>query len=154
MDIPPLKHFAQRDRLYVQAQQIWLILVGFVMYGCDRGAGRPPTITYGDVAIKMGYEDGRAGRTLSRQLGIINSYCVQNEVPVLNSIVVMQSTGLPATELSLGYEDDGLVEPETALQRLMKEQRAVMDYDWFSVRVPTTGTFRKVWESLNAEADQ
>ena len=147
---PPLRHFALRDRLYVQAQQIWLILVAFVMEGCDRDASRPPTITYGDLAMRMGYEDGRAGRTLSRQLGIINDYCVANQVPVLNSVVVTQSTGMPATELSFGYEDDGQIQPEKALQRLMVEQKKVMAYDWFSVRVPTTGTFRKVWEAKSS----
>ncbi len=30
-----------------------------------------------------------------------------------------------------------------------EEQRAVGAMDWFRLRVPTTGTFRKVWESEN-----
>lgn len=55
----------------------------------------------------------------------------------LNVIVVNQTTGLPGDHVVLR---DGFTVPQ--------EQREVLKYDWFSVRVPTTGTFRQVWESM------
>ena len=133
--IPTIKHFKPGDRLYVQAQRIWLILVSFVM-SCDRKASRPCTITYGDLALRMGYEDRRAGHTLARQLGIVGELCVSNGLPALNAIVVNKDTGVPGDEVLLR---EGVT--------LAQEQRAVMEQDWFELRVPTSGTFRQVWEA-------
>lgn len=135
-DIPEIKRFAKGDRVYVQAQQIWLILVAFVMHS-DRNPKRPATITYGDLAVCMGYPDKRAGHMLGRQLGIVGRYCVSNGLPALNSIVVNQDTGMPGADVVLG-----------AGRTVAQEQRDIMKQDWFSFRVPTTGTFRKVWELL------
>jgi hypothetical protein len=135
MTTPEIKYFGTGDRLYVQAQQVWLILVAFVMHA-DRTAARPPTITYGDLALKMGHSDRRAGHTLGRQLGIVGNFCVRNDLPALNAIVVGQDTGLPGAEVIVrrGFSPN-------------QEQQAVMKIDWFELRVPTTGTFRRVWES-------
>lgn len=74
--IPPVREFKIGDRLYVQAQRIWLILVAFVK-NPTRKPGNPSTITYGEVAELMGYADRRAGYMLSRQLGIIGSFASQ-----------------------------------------------------------------------------
>ncbi|MBN9488249.1 MAG: hypothetical protein J0H44_13520 [Alphaproteobacteria bacterium] len=133
-DIPPLRRFGVGDRVYVQAQQIWLILVTFVMRSDERRRGRVATITYGEVATDMGKEDRRAGHTLGRPLGIIAEYCVHQNVAPLNSIVVNQDTSLPGVEVVLRNG-----------RTLAREQKAVMEEDWFSIRVPTTGTFKKIW---------
>ena len=140
----PVKRYGPGDRLHVQAQRIWLILVAHVMHS-EREALDPATLRYGDVATAMGYKDRRAGHMLGRQLGIIAKFCVDNDLPPLNSIVVNQDTGLPG--------DHVMLRPGRSLE---EEQAAVMKQDWFQIRVPTTGTFRQVWASWDddeAEVD-
>jgi hypothetical protein len=131
--IPSLKRFQRGDRLYVQAQQIWLILVAFVMSRSKDARKR--TTTYGEVARAMGYPDAQAGHMLGRQLGIVGKLCALNDLPTLNSIVVTKSTNAPGHEVFLRKG-----------RTVAQEQSDVLEFDWYSVRVPTTGTFRKVWE--------
>lgn len=100
----------------------------------DRGP-KPVTMTYGDLALAMGHADARAGHTLGRQLGIVGRFCVENDLPPLNVIVVNKETEAPGSEVVLR---DG--------RTVREEQLAVLKEDWFSIRVPTTGTFRQVWE--------
>lgn len=130
-DIPQMKRYGRGDRLYVQAQRIWMIVAAFAMYRPD---GRK-TITYGDVAEAMGL-DRRAGHTLGRQLGIIAKYCILNDLPALNAIVVAEKTGVPGDEVMLRES-----------KTIQQEQAAVLKVDWFSIRLPSTGTLRKVWEA-------
>ena len=134
--IPAIRRYGEGDRIYVQAQRIWLILVAFVS-GPTRRRNDDKTITYGELAELMGYADRRAGHMLGRQLGIIGEFCRLNDLPALNSIVINRSTGVPGEEVLLR---DG--------RSVKQEQNAVMRQDWFQVGVPTTGTLRKVWESL------
>jgi hypothetical protein len=136
-DVPEIKRYDQGDRVYVQAQRIWLILVAFAKSPLRR-ADDPTTITYGNLAELMGHSDRRAGHMLGRQLGIIGEYCKQNDLPTLNSIVVTQTTGVPGDDVVL-----------RAGHTVSDEQRGVMEEDWFALRVPSTGTLRKVWESMN-----
>jgi hypothetical protein len=136
MDIPKVKRFSRGDRLYVQAQQIWIILVAFVMHS-KRDPKAPDTITYGELAEKMGRPDRRAGITLARQLGIVGELCKANDLPTLNAIVVNQDSGMPGDHVVLR-------DHHTPKQ----EQADVMRQDWFQLRVPTAGTFRKVWRAL------
>ncbi|WNM57892.1 hypothetical protein [Candidatus Nitrospira allomarina] len=135
MNIPKVKRYQRGDRLYVQAQQIWMVLVAFVMFG-EEGRTKRKTITYGKLATKMG-QDGRAGHVLGRQLGIIGEYCKSNDLPPLNVIVVTQETGIPGDEVVL--------HPGRSVRQ---EQAAVCRENWFNIRVPTPGTFRQVWESI------
>jgi hypothetical protein len=141
MSSPKVKKYATGDRLHVQAQRIWLILVAFVMHS-ERNPKKPSTTFYGDLALAMGYADRRAGHTLGRQLGIIAQFCRDNDLPALNSIVIGQDTLQPGAEVMLR---DG--------KTVKEEQAAVMKQDWFEIRVPTTGTFRRVWEGDSADAD-
>ena len=136
-EIPKIKRFADGDRVYVRAQQIWLILVAAVM-NSGRNPRRPTTITYGDLAVLMGYPDKRAGHTLARQLGIVGEYCKLNDLPALNAIVVNEVTKTPGADVVVR---DG--------STVAREQADIMTEDWYALRVPTTGTFRKVWESLS-----
>ncbi len=136
--IVPVKRFAEGDRLHVQAQRIWIILVAFVMHS-NRSSKRPSTITYGEVA-QAKRRDPRAGYTIGRQLGIIGRFCVENDLPPLNCIVVNQDTGLPGAEVVLRPG-----------RSIAQEQAAVMKQDWFEIRVPTTGAFRRVLEVLSRE---
>ena len=136
--IVPVKRFGEGDRLHVQAQRMWMILVAFVM-NSNRRSNRSPTITYGEVAKAMG-RDPRAGFTIGRQLGIIGRFCVENDLPPLNCIVVNQDTGLPGAEVVLRRG-----------RSIAQEQASVIKQDWFEIRVPPTGTFRRVLEVLSRE---
>lgn len=131
-----LRRYAAGDRLHVQAQRIWLILTGFVK-GATRSAGDEVTMRYGELAMHMGYADGRAGHMLGRQLGIVGNCCLQNGLPALNSIVVNATTGVPGHDVVLGPG-----------RTVRQEQRAVLTFDWYSVGVPTTGMLRTVWEGM------
>lgn len=142
MASPKVKMYARGDRLYVQAQRIWLILVAFAMHS-ERNPKKPSTTLYGDLALAMGYPDRRAGFTLGRQLGIIAQFCRDNDLPALNSIVVSQDTLQPGAEVMLR---DG--------KTVREEQAGVMKQDWFEIRVPTTGTFRRVWEGSSGDDDE
>src|SRR5664279_5650711 len=89
---PPLaRKFRAGDRVYVRAQQVWMILVSLVMSKEARASQLP---TYGDIAEKMGL-DRRAGIGLGRELGIIGQWCIANKFPAINCVVVSQETGTP-----------------------------------------------------------
>ena len=135
--IPAIRRYGPGDRLPVQAQRIWLILAGHVS-----GRREPPpqnarTITYGELALRMGYADTRAGHMLSRQLGIVGHYCLMNDLPALNAIVVNATTNEPGGDIVL-----------TPGRSFREELRAIYRQDWYEVGVPTTGTLRKVWEAM------
>lgn len=137
-DIPKVRRFKRGDRIYVQAQQIWLILISHVMSHRAQfmKTNKPKPITYGELAEMMTNHNRKASVTLSRQLGIVATYCKINGLPLLNVIVVKKATGVPGR---------GVVTRED--RSLPKEAKAVFEEDWFQIRVPTTGTFRKLWES-------
>jgi len=59
-EIPEIKSFGAGDRVYVQAQQVWLVLVAYIM-SSGRNPEKPCTIPYGKLAQKLG-KDPRAGR--------------------------------------------------------------------------------------------
>jgi hypothetical protein len=131
-----LKRFEHGDRLYVQAQQIWLILVAFIESSKISGLkGEMPTLYYSELALRMGREEQGAGRFLGRQLGILGHLCIRNELPPINTIVVSKITGMPGDEVVLPENKD-----------IVQAQRAVFKEDWFRIRVPTTGMLRSVWE--------
>ena len=132
-EIPSARRYARGDRLAVQAQQIWLILIGQARLVKE-------VITYGDLALLMGYEDRRAGHMLARQLGIVGWYCMRNKLPTLNSIVVNADSKLPGDDvvLSSGREANA--------RDKKREIAEVLKEDWFSIRVPTTGTLRQIWD--------
>jgi len=134
VSIPAIRKYRMGDRLYVQAQQIWLILVAYVK---TRGEDDKKTLTYGELAEAMGHEDRRVGHTLSRQLWIISEYCRLNELPALNAIVVTQNDNQPG---------QGVV--TTKGRSVREEQKHVYKTNWFLYGVPSTGTLRKVWASM------
>ena len=105
----------------------------------NRKPGDPTTITYGEVAERMGY-DRRAGQTLARQLGIIGHYCLLNDLPALNAIVVNELSGEPG--------DDVVV---TEGRSPKEERKAVTATDWLKYGVPTTGALRKVWAAISSK---
>lgn len=131
-----LRTYRLGDRVHITAQQLWNILVGFVMW--DPRQGSEKRITYGDLALRAGYPDARAGHLLGRQLGIIGNFCLQNDLPALNSIVVTKHTGVPGDEVV-----------HSTGNSIFEEQQKVIDYNWHLIAVPTTGMLREVWQSKN-----
>lgn len=93
-------------------------------------------MTYGELALRMGYADTRAGHMLGRQLGIVGHYCLMNDLPALNALVVNKDTGEPGGDVVLTPKRD-----------FRAELKAIYNTDWYTVGVPSTGTLRKVWEA-------
>jgi hypothetical protein len=94
----------------------------------------PKTLTYGELADKMGLPV-QSAVGLGRELGIVGIYCTQNGLPAINSIVVNQETGVPGSGVVV-----------RAGKTWRDEQRETLRKNWFEYRVPTSGTFRQVWE--------
>lgn len=128
-----LKEFKPGDRIYVRAQQVWLVLVGFVMFS-QKTNSPIKTMTYENFALAMGYGDPRMGYRLGRELGIVGACCTDNGLPTLNAIVVAKDTGLPGHQVLL---------PDGWTVRMAQED--VMKENWLRWRVPTIGTLRQVW---------
>lgn len=135
--VPAIRRYGQGDRLPVQAQRIWLILSGHVSGRTNPPSQNARTLTYGELALRMGYADTRAGHMLSRQLGIVGHYCLMNDLPALNAMVVNATTNEPGGDVVL-----------TPGRSFREELRAIYQQDWYSVGVPSTGTLRKVWEAM------
>lgn len=132
---PPLiRLFGPSNRVYVRAQQIWLILVAHIM--STTGPLRNRLLTYGELAERMGL-DRRAGIGLGPALGIIGEYCKLNGLPCMSTLVVSEATGVPG---------DGVVVRQGRNYR--DDQRDAVRVNWFNYRIPTSGTFRQVWEEL------
>lgn len=136
-----LKKYADGDRLYTQAQQIWLILSAHAAFKPDTSDWGEGYITYGDLAELMG-KSRLAGRTLARQLGIVGYYCLEHGLPPLNAIVVNQDTGLPGADVVLS-------EGST----IKEDQEKVLTFNWFGVRPPTISMLRDVYERCLLEKE-
>jgi len=119
----------------IQAHQIWLILVGWVVLGCSGKMGEQKKgsrlITYGELAVLMGYT-AQSGVTLSKALAKIRNFCRQNNLPELNLIVVNFETGEPGDEAS---DADG--------KSIVAEQKKVLETNWFGIRQPPIRAFRE-----------
>ena len=155
MFVPTIKTYATTGmRDYVRAQQAWMVLTAFVSC-CPRAISdlekgkvldidsisvrKPKTITYGDLAILMGYEKPQAGHTLGTPLWLVGHYCLKNGLPALNSIVVNQETGKPGP---------GVVKHPG--REYTEDQRLVMNTHWFKYRTPSISAFRKMAEELRS----
>ena len=129
-----MTRFAKGDSHHVRAQQVWMILVAHIMR--DRGGQgdsvaprciESALITYEELAGRMGWTVPIAVRW---PLGIVGTYCCENDLPSLSSMVVKKRTGKPGK---------GVILREGRTCR--DEQRGVVQTDWFMYRVPTIETF-------------
>lgn len=134
-----LKRFKSRgERVHVQALHAWIVLVSQVQANKISGV-ESILITYGDLAKAMGMS-AQAGRTLARPLWIIGSLCLENGLPALNAIVVNARDLEPGSGVVL-----------SANRSVTEEQVAVAKQDWFSIRPPTTGMLRRIWEGIDQD---
>ena len=129
------KRYGKGDRIFVQAQQIWLILTSHSVFQPDTSEWGKGIITYSDLAELMG-KSRQAARTLDRQLGTVGYYCLENGLPPLNAVVVNQETGMPGSYVV-----------ETKPGSWKRDQKKVLKQDWFSVRPPSIRALRLVYEA-------
>lgn len=114
-----MKKFSENSTQSNRARQIYGILIGYAM--------RRQTITYGDLKQLMyPNSDRRIGVMLQHELGHILYWCRDNGLPLLNSIVVNQETGLPGDGCGVAVED------------VPAEQRTVYKTDWYAIEPPST----------------
>ncbi len=131
-----MKLYGKGDRRDIQAQQIWVIVSSYVRHevgGCLKADGSTldnGIITYGRLAELMGMSR-QAGRTLGIPLGIVGQFCLENDLPALNAVVVNQETGLPGDHVVLG--------PGRSVE---EEQALILKTNWFSIRPPSARDFR------------
>lgn len=86
-----------------------------------RSAGLRQTLTYGDLAEAIGFTSGRVMRI---PLSVIQTFCLERDLPPLTSIVVNKGTGLPGTGF-IAWSGE-----------LDEAHRRVFDFDWSLVPAP------------------
>ena len=102
-----------------RAMQFWSVLVF---------AARTQQVLSYEMLFQL---TGVVARGQSKELGIIWTYCEQQQLPILTSIVLEQSTGRPADPLL-----------NAALTDLAAEHRRVFIFDWFKNPAPTLAEFQ------------
>lgn len=110
-----------------RAMQFWCVLVL---------AARTQQVLSYEMMEKM---TGLPRFAMSRPLGKVLAYCQQNELPLLTSIVLEQSTGKPA--------DPSFNVPAFDLAA---EHRRVFIFDWLRNGSPTLTDFEDAAEELEA----
>jgi len=122
------------DCPHARAAALWPIIAARVNYkivderALAKGAQIPPGLTtYTTAGLDLGYDEN-GKRKLGGALGSINWYCLENEIPVLNSTVVQQKTG----KAGQGKPDGDADEIEQALA-----------FDWMLYRAPSASALRK-----------
>ena len=104
-----------------RALQAWQILIS--------RASASSIITHGDLANIMGYADAHH---LDYILSHIQYYCQQSGLPLLNSIVVNQETGLPGEGITVKPEQIPLIHMQVFRQ------------NWFDIVPPSISQFMMV----------
>ena len=127
----PIQNYPRPARRHEQAHQMWMILSAYVALECKGKLKRKGIITYGELASKMGYPV-QAGYTLSEPLGMIARFCMSENLPLLNTVVVSLENGEPGTDV--------IFDPS---QSLRKQQKKVKKFDWFSIRPPSLRAIRE-----------
>lgn len=112
----PIRHFSDDASYATRALQIYLILIG--------AAHRRQTLTYGQLAELMGYE--QAAGVLAGMLNRVMDWCNNNGLPALTAIVVNNISGIPGSGLGTVENND-----------FPAEQQKVYKYSWYLIFPPT-----------------
>ncbi len=110
-----------------QAQAIWAVLA---KRANDTGSTTVAKITYGDLAVAIGYPNKGAARAIKPALGLIGMYCVKHGLPALNALAVNQAS------MEAG---DSVVLTDGETPR--SERASIIAHDWASVPVPVAADF-------------
>ncbi|MEJ0046366.1 MAG: hypothetical protein WDN04_09770 [Rhodospirillales bacterium] len=106
-----------------QAQAMWVVLA---KRATDTGSTTVAKITYGDLAVAIGYPHKGAARAIKPALSLIGQYCVKHNMPALNALAVNQA--------SMEVGDAVVVNDGTT----PREERAnIVAFDWNAVEVPS-----------------
>lgn len=116
--------FDDYPHLELRALQIWQILIG--------KAHARQTITYGMLADILGF--GGAG-TMGDMLGHIAAYCAFHDLPLLNTLVVGQDSGVP-TDGTLGRD-------------VNEERERVFNCLWFRIYPPAAEALAEAFDEAN-----
>ena len=116
-----IDYFDNESTRSKRALQIWIVLVA-----C---AYNRQTLTYTDLADRIGYQDVRP---VIPVLNYIWQYCSQHDLPPLTGLVVNKNTGLPGE----GMGDYTLA-----------DQEIVFNYNWYSVVPPSPEAFEQSYEN-------
>ena len=109
-----------------QAHAIWVVLAA-------RAAGTSTTeakITYGDLAVAIGYPHKGAARTIKAGLTLLGEYCIRHDLPALNALAVNQAS------MEAG---DAVVLNDGATPR--SERARILAFDWAALPVPEAAAF-------------
>lgn len=109
-----------------QALAIWPILV---RRATETGSTTVAKITYGDLAVAIGYPHKGAARAIKPALGLIGLYCIKHNMPALNALVVNQASMEAGDSVVL---TDGET-PRT-------ERASIVAFDWLAAEPPTAKT--------------
>jgi hypothetical protein len=113
-----------------QARAIWAVLA---KRATDTGSTTVAKITYGDLAVAIGYPHKGAARAIKPALGLIGQYCLKHHMPALSSLAVNQAS-MEVGEA--GVMSDG---------NTPREERAnVVAFNWAAVEVPSVSDFQTV----------
>jgi len=114
-----------------QALDIWPVLVE-----CATNAGShadEAKISYGDLALSIGYPRRKAARAVGRALQLVGWYCIEHDAPALNSLVVKQGTQEIGKSVVL---HDGMTPAQ--------ERENVVSFAWTNVQPPTASALQVI----------
>jgi hypothetical protein len=110
-----------------QAQAIWTVLT---RRATEIGSTTAAKITYGDLAVAIGYPHKGAARAIKPALGLIGLYCVKHNMPALNALAVNQAS------MEAG---DSVVLTDGETPR--SERTSIVAFNWASVPAPGPAEF-------------
>lgn len=116
-----IKYFDSDPTRPERALQVWIILIS-----C---AYNRQTLTYSDLAERIGYQDLRP---VGQVLDYVWVYCQQNDLPPLTGLVVSKNTGLPGG----GMGDYTLA-----------DQEIVFTYNWYNIVPPSPDEFEQAYQN-------
>jgi hypothetical protein len=117
-----LKETPTGQKWALRALQCWPILIS--------KAKSNSIITYGDLANLINFYPNLLGDIL----GHILSFCKKNDLPLLNSIVVDKTTGIPGEGAELKAEQVPPIQME------------VFAFDWFDIIPPTLDELKEAFD--------
>jgi hypothetical protein len=120
-----------------QARAIWVVLA---TRATDAASTTPAKITYGDLAIAIGYPEKGAARAVKTALTLIGWYCAKHNLPALHALVVNHGT-MEASDLVL---PDG----HTA----NSERTRVLAYNWRAIQPPGAVELQAIRTAKTREA--
>ena len=150
MDIKVYEDAPKSTQKFVRSAQVWIIVSSFVTLSrsshfkvkAKETEHKKGLITYGQLNALMERDPFPWNIRVGAELGMISDFCRRAGLPLLNTVVVAKDKNKPGVE----HDTYLFSEPRKSLK---EEQKAVLNFDWFSVRPPTPRQFRKAYETRN-----